>query len=140
MIVVNRVRLRRRLRIKDDGTLFRGNKVLTIKYSCEYVNGRPIVPVTFVNPKTDLSIETQGLLRTRYDDVYVPRSILCIVVNDFHESTGYGYVDLNIFGDTYKKLKVYETDGDMVTLGRNIIDKYCITFAEPDQKVIVYKD
>ena len=75
-----------------------------------------------------------------HEQLYCLSTKLCNVVNDFNESMGYGYVDLTIFGDTYKKIKVYETEGEIVTIGRNIIDKYCITFAGPDQKVIVYKD
>ncbi|MCD4845367.1 MAG: hypothetical protein K8R25_12870 [Methanosarcinales archaeon] len=105
----------------------------------EYIDNDPLVLITLVNPVSNEKARSYAYLDTGSDAVVIPKDLWVKLglemLNRANVSavggvvtTWYTWLHLQFLGDYHRDIiAFYQDDGD-VLIGRNIIDKYSVTF------------
>ncbi len=114
----------------------------------DYIDNDPLVLITLINPVSNKKAEAYAYLDTGSDAVVIPRDIwLELGLEMLNRSnvsavggvvtTWYTWVHMQFLRDEHRDvIAFYQDDGD-VLIGRNIIDKYSLTFDGRNLSLII---
>ena len=114
----------------------------------DYIDNDPLVRVTLINPISNKKVYGYAYLDTGSDAIVVPRDLwLKLGLEMLYRSnvsavggvvtTWYTRISLEFLEDKHKNvIAFYQDDGDIL-IGRNILDKYSITFDGKNSKLLI---
>lgn len=118
------------------------------KNTFDYIDNDPLVRVIFINPVSNKKVNAYAYIDTGSDAVVVPRDLwLKLGLEMLYRSnvsavggvvtTWYTRISLEFLENRHKNIiAFYQDDGD-VLIGRNIIDKYSVTFGGRNSKLLI---
>ena len=114
----------------------------------DYIDNDPLVRVTLINPTSNKKVNAYAYLDTGSDAIVVPRDLwLKLGLEMLYRSnvsavggvvtTWYTRIGLEFLENKHKNvIAFYQDDGDIL-IGRNILDKYSITFDGKNSKLLI---
>lgn len=114
----------------------------------DYIDNDPLVLITLINPISNKKVEAYAYLDTGSDAVVISRDLwLELGLEMLNRSnvsavggvvtTWYTWVHMQFLRDEHRDvIAFYQEDGD-VLIGRNIIDKYSLTFDGRNLSLII---
>jgi hypothetical protein len=119
------------------------------KVTLDYNDNDPLVIVTLINPILNRKKKALAYLDTGSDSVVISRDLWLNLQLDMDECMGisvvgsvfdtwYTFIDLDFLGDKHTNvLACYNEAAGDVLIGRNILDKYSITFDGRNSKLYI---
>ena len=118
------------------------------KNTFDYIDNDPLVRVILINPVSNKKVYAYAYIDTGSDAVVVPRDIwLKLGLEMLYRSnisavggvvtTWYTRINLEFLKSKYLNVIVFYQDEGDVLIGRNIIDKYSITFDGRNSKLLI---
>ena len=114
----------------------------------DYIDNDPLVLITLINPISNKKVEAYAYLDTGSDAVVISRDLwLELGLEMLNRSnvsavggvvtTWYTWVHMQFLRDEHRDvIAFYQKDGDIL-IGRNIIDKYSLTFDGRNLSLII---
>lgn len=114
----------------------------------DYIDNDPLVLITLINPISNKKVEAYAYLDTGSDAVVISRDLwLELGLEMLNRSnvsavggvvtTWYTWVHMQFLRDEHRDvIAFYQEDGDIL-IGRNIIDKYSLTFDGRNLSLII---
>jgi predicted aspartyl protease len=114
----------------------------------DYIDNDPLVRVTLINPISSKKVHAYAYLDTGSDAIVVPRDLwLKLGLDMLYRSnvsavggvvtTWYTRINFEFLENKHKNvIAFYQDDGDIL-IGRNILDKYSITFDGRNSKLLI---
>lgn len=105
----------------------------------KYIQNDPLVQITLINPISNKKVEAYAYLDTGSDTIVISRDIWMKMGLEMHNranvsavggivTTWYTWVDIVFIEDEHRNvIAFYQDEGDIL-IGRNILDKYSVTF------------
>lgn len=119
------------------------------KATFDYYDNDPLIIVTIINPVLNKKHKTYTYLDTGSDAVVIPKDIWLKLRLDMDlmapvsmvgdtVSTWYTFIDLEFLKNKHTDIEVFYNDsaGDIL-IGRNILDKYSVTFDGRNSKLYI---
>ncbi|WP_440955021.1 aspartyl protease family protein [Methanosarcina sp. Mfa9] len=114
----------------------------------DYIDNDPLVPVTLINPVSNKKVNAYAYLDTGSDAVVIPKDLwLELGLEMIYRSnvsavggvvtTWYTRTTLEFLETRHKNIIAFYQDEGDVLIGRNILDKYSITFDGRNSKLSV---
>ena len=118
------------------------------KNTFDYIDNDPLVRVILSNPISNKKVNVYAYVDTGSDAVVVPRDIwLKLGLEMLYRSnvsavggvvtTWYTRINLEFLEKNHKNIIAFYQDNGDVLIGRNIIDKYSITFDGRNSKLLI---
>ena len=118
------------------------------KNTFDYIDNDPLVRVILINPVSNKKVNAYAYIDTGSDAVVVPRDIwLKLGLEMLYRSnvsavggvvtTWYTRISLEFLENKHNKIIAFYQDEGDVLIGRNIIDKYSITFDGRNSKLLI---
>ena len=125
-----------------------GIGIMPEKNIFDYIDNEPLVRVTLINPISNKKVNAFAYLDTGSDAIVIPRDLwLKLGLEMLYRSnvsavgdvvtTWYTRISLEFLENKHKNIiAFYQDDGDIL-IGRNILDKYSITFNGRNSKLLI---
>jgi predicted aspartyl protease len=118
------------------------------KNTFDYIDNDPLVRVILSNPISNKKVNVYAYVDTGSDAVVVPRDIwLKLGLEMLYRSnvsavggvvtTWYTRINLEFLENKHKNIITFYQDNGDVLIGRNIIDKYSVTFDGRNSKLLI---
>lgn len=116
----------------------------------KYIQNDPLVQITLINPISNKKVEAYAYLDTGSDTIVISRDIWMKMGLEMHNranvsavggivTTWYTWVDIVFIEDEHRNvIAFYQDEGDIL-IGRNILDKYSVTFDGRTSSLIIEK-
>lgn len=114
----------------------------------DYIDNDPLVLITLINPLSNKKVRAYAYLDTGSDAVVIPRDIWLKLklemLNRANVSavggvvtTWYTWITLQFLEDEHRDIIAFYQDNGDVLIGRNVIDKYSVTFDGRNSSLII---
>jgi len=114
-----------------------------------YIDNDPLVSVTLINPVSKKKAKALAYLDTGSDTIVIPRELwLKLGLEMLYRSNvcavggivtaWYTRINLEFFDDEHKEVIAFYKDEGDVLKGRNVLDKYSITFDGRNSSLTIY--
>jgi len=118
------------------------------KNTFDYIDNDPLIRITLINPISNKGVKAYAYLDTGSDALVIPKDIwLKLGLEMLYRSnvsavggvvtTWYTRINLDFLKSKHPNVIVFYQDEGDVLIGRNIIDKYSITFDGRNSKLLI---
>lgn len=114
----------------------------------DYIDNDPLVLITLINPVSNKKAKAYAYLDTGSDTVVIPKDLWLKLELEMQNranvsavggvvTTWYTWVHLEFLEDKHKDIIAFYQDIGDVLIGRNVIDKYSVTFDGRNSSLII---
>ena len=114
----------------------------------DYIDNDPLVLITLINPVSNKKVRAYAYLDTGSDTVVIPKDLWLKLEMEMQNranvsavggvvTTWYTWVHLEFLEDIHKDIIAFYRDTGDVLIGRNVIDKYSVTFDGRNSSLII---
>ena len=114
----------------------------------DYIDNDPLVLITLINPVSNKKVRAYAYLDTGSDTVVIPKDLWLKLEMEMQNranvsavggvvTTWYTWVHLEFLEDIHKDIIAFYQDTGDVLIGRNVIDKYSVTFDGRNSSLII---
>lgn len=114
----------------------------------DYIDNDPLVLITLINPVSNKKARAYAYLDTGSDTVVIPKDLWLKLELEMQNranvsavggvvTTWYTWVHLEFLDDKHRDIIAFYQDIGDVLIGRNVIDKYSVTFDGRNSSLII---
>ena len=114
----------------------------------DYIDNDPLILITLINPVSNKKARAYAYLDTGSDTVVIPRDLWLKLELEMQNranvsavggvvTTWYTWVHLQLLEDKHRDIIAFYQDIGDVLIGRNVIDKYSVTFDGRNSSLII---
>lgn len=114
----------------------------------DYIDNDPLILITLINPVSNKKARAYAYLDTGSDTVVIPRDLWLKLELEMQNranvsavggvvTTWYTWVHLQFLEDIHRDIIAFYQDIGDVLIGRNVIDKYSVTFDGRNSSLII---
>ena len=114
----------------------------------DYIDNDPLVLITLINPVSNKKARAYAYLDTGSDTIVIPKDLWLKLELEMQNranvsavggvvTTWYTWVNLEFLDDKHRDIIAFYQDIGDVLIGRNVIDKYSVTFDGRNSSLII---
>ena len=114
----------------------------------DYIDNDPLVLITLINPVSNKKARAYAYLDTGSDTIVIPKDLWLKLELEMQNranvsavggvvTTWYTWVHLEFLDDKHRDIIAFYQDIGDVLIGRNVIDKYSVTFDGRNSSLII---